>query len=83
MSASKSEGSGESVSAKKEILLTRAETQELLLSCVDDVKRDLFDGIELRPGERAVLLAELDVLNRIKGRIYARCDAADPRNPDA
>ena len=63
-------------------MLTEAEARELLMQCVEDVDAALIDGIRRNDpknyGSREALLAQLDVLEKVRGRLNVRFEWHDP-----
>jgi len=62
--------------------LTETEARALLTLCVDDVDAALIDGIRRNDpknyGSREALLAQLDVLEKVRERLNVRFEWHDP-----
>ena len=64
-----------------DVLLTRAQTVELIDLAIDDAENAIVSNIKRKgAGDRLELLAQLDVVTIIRERINARLSYADPIN---
>jgi hypothetical protein len=64
-----------------QILLTRAQTAELIEASIDDAENWIVSKLKRKGGEdRIGLLAQLDAITIIRERINARLTYADPIN---
>ena len=54
--------------------LTRAEAFEMVLAMLDEVDRDIMHDIRMHPNDRADLLPQLDVINKVRDKINARSE---------
>jgi hypothetical protein len=59
-------------------LLTRPESLQLVLVCVDDVEREIFEDMKRRRDDRGDLIARLDNIQHVRDRLHARIEHDDP-----